>query len=225
MDRFLRARRVWALVEEGRVREAEAVLLLTGDADLEHIQQALGHASIRRVLRYIQGWNVQTYRDYLQDCETLGLDLDDRGVLFPPNLEAAHQRTINQVEYKKNKAKWDAFDKRLGGLQKLAWAVDGLLIRPPADAGELIAEGKALHHCVGGYVDSMARGETVILFIRREEAPDKPYYTLEWRNGKVVQCRTKNNKSYEMDPSVAAFVEQWVARATKKGRRKKETAA
>lgn len=221
MDRFLRARRVWGLVEEGRLREGEAVQLLTGDADLEHIQQALGHAPLRRVLRYIQGRNARTYRDYLRDCEALELDLDDRGVLFPPNLDAAHQRTISQVEYKKNKAKWDAFDKRLGGLQKLAWAIDGLLIRPPADAGELIAEGQALHHCVGGYVDRMARGETVILLIRREDAPDKPYYTLEWKDDRVIQCRTNNNKSYEMDPLVAAFVERWVARVTKKGRRKK----
>ena len=225
MDRLLRGRRVWDLVMEGRLREGEAVQLLTGDADLEHIQGALGHASLGRVLRYIQGRNVQTYRDYLRDCEALGLDLDDRAVLFPPNLDAAHHRTISQVEYKKNKAKWDAFAKRLGGLQKLAWAADGLLIRPPADAGELIAEGQALHHCVGGYVDSMARGETVILLIRREEAPDKPYYTLEWKNDRVIQCRTKNNKSYEMDPPVEEFVAQWVARATKKSGRKKGAAA
>lgn len=225
MDRFLRGRRVWALVEEGRVREGEAALLLAADAGLEDIDRALGHASVRRVLRYIQGRDVQTYRDYLRDCEALRLDLDDRAVLFPPNLEAAHRRTISQVEYKKNKDKWDAFARRLGGLQKLAWAADGLLIRPPEDAGELIAEGKALSHCVGGYVDGMAEGETVILLIRREAEPDKPYYTLEWRDGQVIQCRTRHNKSYELEPTVAAFVAQWAARAAKKDRRRKEVAA
>ena len=225
MDRLLRGRRVWKLVEEGRVREGEAALLLAADADLDHIDRALGHASIRKVLRYIQGRNAQTYRDYLRDCEALGLDLNDKSVLFPPNLDAAHLRTLSQVEYKKNKAKWDAFAKRLDGLQKLAWAADGLLIRPPADAGELIAEGQALHHCVGGYVDRMAEGKTVILLIRREAEPDKPYYTLEWRDSRVIQCRTSCNKSYELDPPVAAFVAQWTARVTKKSGRRKGAAA
>lgn len=225
LGRLLLGRRVWGLVEEGRLREGEAEQLLVAEADLEQIQGALGHAPLGRVLRYIQGRSAQTYRDYLRDCETLGLDLDDRAVLFPPNLDAAHQRTISQVEYKKNKAKWDAFAKRLGGLQKLAWAADGFLIRPPADAGELIAEGKALSHCVGGYIDGMAKGETVILFIRRAEEPDKPYYTLEWRDGRVVQCRTTHNKSYEMDAPVVSFVGQWVARVTKKSRRRKGAVA
>lgn len=37
-----------------------------------------------------------------------------------------------------------------------------MLIRPADDADELIAEGAALHHCVGGYADRMADGETAI---------------------------------------------------------------
>lgn len=43
----------------------------------------------------------------------------------------------------------------------------------------MIAEGQALHHCVGGYALRMAEGKTAIFFIRLAEEPDRPYYTLE----------------------------------------------
>lgn len=220
MERFQRGKKVWVLVEQGRLRESEAAGLLSAGADLEHIKNAVGRASIHKILRYLgEGRDAQTWRDYLADCVTLGLDLDDRAVLFPKNLEAAHQGTIAQVEYKKNKAQCEAFAKRLGSLKKLAWESGGLLIRPPADAGELVAEGKALNHCVGRYVGEMAKGETVILLIRRTAQPDKPFYTLEWRDGRVIQCRTQNNKSYEPDPEVHGFVEKWVERVAGRSRR------
>lgn len=225
MERFQRGREVWALVEEGRLRESEAVGLLTADADLESIKDAVGHASLHRILRYLnEGRDVQTWRDYLADCVALGLSLDDRAVLFPRNLDAAHQGTISQIEYKKDPARWAAFAKRLVGLKKLSWAADGLLIRPPADAGELIAEGSALNHCVGRYVDRVAKGETVILLIRRASEPDRPYYTLEWNDGRVVQCRTKNNSSYERDAEVRGFVEHWASWVAAKKKQGKKTA-
>lgn len=221
MERFQRGKEVWALVEQGRLRESEAAGLLANDTDLEQIQNAVGHASLHKILRYLgEGRNAQTWRDYLADCVTLGLDLDDRAVLFPRNLEAAHQRTISQIEYKRDHAQWEAFAKRLGGLKKLAWESNGLLIRPPVDAGELVAEGEALNHCVGGYVSKMAKGQTTILLIRRTAQPDEAFYTLEWRDGHVVQCRTRNNKSYELDPEVKGFVEEWVKRMAEKCRGK-----
>lgn len=44
----------------------------------------------------------------------------------------------------------------------------------------------------------------MILFIRQEEKPDEPYFTLEYRGGKVIQCRGKNNCN--MNTNVNAFV-------------------
>lgn len=226
MERFQRGREVWALVEQGRLKESEAAGLLRCDTDLERLKHAVGRASLHKILRYLgEGRDAQTWRDYLADCVTLGLDLDDRAVLFPKNLEAAHQGTIRQVEYKKDPARWAAFAKRLPGLKKLAWAADGLLIRPPADAGELILEGQALNHCVGRYVDDMAKGRTVILFIRRAQTPDTPFYTLEWKEGRVVQCRTRNNSPYDRDPAVRAFVARWVERVAKAKEKKGVSAA
>lgn len=81
----------------------------------------------------------------------------------------------------------------------------GLIIRVPQNAEEIKAEGAALHHCVGTYVEQVARGQTMILFVRKATEPDKPYYTLEWKNNRVVQCRGSHNK--DMTSEVKGFVE------------------
>lgn len=68
---------------------------------------------------------------------------------------------------------------------------------------EIKEEGRTLHHCVGTYVERVARGETMILFIRRIEKPAEPFYTMEFRDGKVVQCRGKHNCA--MTKEIKAF--------------------
>ena len=140
----------------------------------------------------------------------LHMDLNDKQVLFPPNLMAAHNRTTAQVKYQANEIKREQFEKTRQKLKWMEWEKDGLLIRLPVDAAELVAEGQYLHHCVAGYADRMADEKTVILLIRRKEEPDTPFFTLEWLQGHVQQCRTTGNKSYEKEPDVLSFVNQWV---------------
>nr|DAL03911.1 MAG TPA: PcfJ like protein [Caudoviricetes sp.] len=164
----------------------------------------------------------EIFRDYLMDCVTLGLDMHDREVLLPKDLNAAHRRTIAQVKHRANEAKRAAFHKQSEKLEKWRYEKGGLLIRPAADADELIAEGASLHHCVGGYADRMADGETAIFFVRRSDAPEEPYYTLELRNRSVVQCRTLHNASYEANQTVHDFVTEWL-RDVVHGKNKQKT--
>ena len=86
---------------------------------------------------------------------------------------------------------------------------------------ELTAEGKALHHCVGGYIKRMAEGETAIFFLRKANEPDKPFYTLELQKQRVIQCRTEHNASYDRNTDVKKFVDMWMEKVVKKGGNKK----
>ena len=43
------------------------------------------------------------FRDYIEECQTLGLDLNDKQVLFPKNLKQAHERTMAQIKFEKTK--------------------------------------------------------------------------------------------------------------------------
>ena len=81
----------------------------------------------------------------------------------------------------------------------------GLVLVVPQSGDEIRKEGEALHHCVGGYVESVAKGETNIFFVRKADHPEKSYFTMEWKNNKVVQCRGKSNCG--MPPDVKAFVQ------------------
>ena len=45
-----------------------------------------------------------------------------------------------------------------------------------------MAEGNELKHCITGketYFDRMAKQESYLLFLRKTDTPEKPYYTLE----------------------------------------------
>ena len=248
-----KVKELWDCVLEGKLRETELAEFAMAMVDLEHIRDALGHASVHKILKYVSGQvekererndkekeearrkgspyytrdleTPQTYRDYLKDCVKLHLDLDDSAVLLPADLIAAHARTISMVKHKASEISRERFAKATESQKWMEWERDGLLIRLPVDGAELIAEGKYLHHCVGGYAERMANGKTTILLIRRVEDPDTPFYTLEWLEGRVQQCRTMRNQSYTEDETVKAFVDAWVEQVATKGKRKKKAAS
>ncbi|MDU1714627.1 MAG: PcfJ domain-containing protein, partial [Streptococcus vestibularis] len=51
-------------------------------------------------------------------------------------------------------------------------------------------------------------GKTTIVFIRRKEKPDMPYFTLEYRNQQVIQIQEKCNRQ-EVPKKIKQAVRQW----------------
>lgn len=49
----------------------------------------------------------------------------------------------------------------------------------PTKGQDLVKEGSEMHHCVGGYVDNVANGTTLIVFIRHKDTPDQCYITAQ----------------------------------------------
>ncbi|MBS3885593.1 MAG: PcfJ domain-containing protein [Dethiobacter sp.] len=133
------------------------------------------------------------WRDYIKDCKELGYDLTKERTRFPTNLYKAHQKTIKLVKHKADEILNQKIKHRAEKIKHLCFEKDGLLIRPALSTEELITEGKVLDHCVGGYSKGYAEGKGDILFVRRIEEPDKPYFTVEVRGGFVAQCRGRKN--------------------------------
>ena len=71
-------------------------------------------------------------------------------------------------------------------------------------------------------MERVAKGETDVVFVRREEELKKPYITVEIRNGEILQARRKNNDSLD-DPG-KAFLEAFEAAKLKKNERARVTA-
>lgn len=162
--------------------------------------------------------------EYLEWCQELKYDLNNKFFYMPNNFRKVHDRTYKEYQalqdkkaaeekarrekeaYRRMKkierAMEDIFKKN-EGVDAFSIAGKGLILKVPKSADEIRAEGAALHHCVATYVDRVAKGKTVILFIRKAKEPDKSYYTLEWNGERVVQCR--GFKNCDMTPDVKAF--------------------
>lgn len=67
----------------------------------------------------------------------------------------------------------------------------GLVLVVPQSGDEIRKEGEALHHCVGGYVESVAKGETNIFFVRKADHPEKSYFTMEWKITRSYSAEVK----------------------------------
>lgn len=188
----------------------------------------LRYASPRKVLRYLDAqwetekglktrWGSRRYsdkndilrdwKDYLGECRLLRYDLKNDFVLFPKNLAEAHDQAMEMGEAEE-KGGYPVIAEMADEFNRYyAYAGKELLIRAPKDHKELTREGQKLKHCVATYAKEVARGETVILFIRKVSEPDKPFYTLEYQDGEVQQCRGLQNCS--MTENVKKFVETW----------------
>lgn len=146
------------------------------------------------------------YFDYIRDCAKLGLDLKDKSVLHPKDIGRAHINTIRQIQYKRNELLEKAYQRRRRELErKYSFEADGFAVVVPESTADYIAEGKAMHNCVGGYIDNVAHGKTDVVFIRRMDAPDKSYITMEINQGRIIQARAHHNT--KPDDEGLAFVE------------------
>lgn len=172
------------------------------------------------------------YKDYIQQCEMLEYDLTDKNIAVPMNLFQAHQQLTEILSAKKaaeeaeiQRKKMKDFKKRLQKLKdKYCYSNGELFIRPAESYKDLQKEGTTLHHCVySNYADRHIKSTTTILFIRRVSEPDKPFYTMEFKDNDVVQCRTAYNGG--MTDEIKAFITEWKKYLKSNNKRKKKEAA
>lgn len=192
---------------------------------LERIERRAGN--MEKVLRYLAKNTDRTpdlYDDYLSECEQLGYDLTDKSVLFPKDLRTAHAHTMAQIKYKQNQSLEIEYEEKRRPVmkRKYEWAAMGMAVIVPEHVSDLISEGEKQHNCVGSYMESVAKGRTDVVFIRKDKAPEKSYITMEIHNGRIIQARTKNNGP--LDKLGEEFVEAFRAEKLEKKRKRRKTA-
>lgn len=80
----------------------------------------------------------------------------------------------------------------------------------PKTTQDIINEGKALHHCVGVYVDKVVRREDMIYFLRKDK--DTPYVTIEVKDKKVTQVEgDMNNRFISRGSPEYEAIKEWAA--------------
>jgi len=141
---------------------------------------------------YSQSYNRRNYGyylDYLQVYVQLPDDLKKDFPLIPKkeNIEKYHDRITLVYEHNRQ-AIWELKNKELTNkylenyypkAKKLEFEDDNYSIIACPKLSDLTTEGKVLHHCVGTYINSVANGYEYILFLRKKEQLDTPFFTID----------------------------------------------
>lgn len=151
--------------------------------------------------------NIHEYNDYLRIASQLEYDMKDKNILYPVNINEAHNRIVRLYEINKSKKIKNAIQKRYKELVKNNYKNKKFIIFPASSISSLINESKQQNNCVKTYAEGIAKGECDIYFMRLVDSPDKSLVTVEVRNKKIVQKRTKNNEI--TTPEQDMFLSLW----------------
>ena len=166
--------------------------------------------SIRICLR--NGYKIKDatmWCDYIDFLRYFGKDLYNAKYVCPTDLHAEHDRYMNkkakaQQEIEKHLEKEDAFKEAKAKFFGLMFS-DGLIsVRVLESVAEIVIEGKAMHHCVGGYY---TKNDSLILSAcidgKRIETIEVSLSQL-----RVIQSRGVCNKNTEHHDRIINLVNQ-----------------
>lgn len=168
------------------------------------------------------GWAVAEYGDYLDMAKKQGLNLGSDLFLFPKNLILAHDDCVAfekehelEIKAKETRKKFPGVEPVLREIKdKYAYESDKFRIIVPQKIEEIIHEGRTLGHCIDTtdrYFDRISQKISYLVFLRRAEEPDRPWYTLEIEPGGTVrqQRTTGNNQDKKDAEEYMPFIREW----------------
>ena len=128
-------------------------------------------------------------------------------MLIEINIIDKEERTKEEQE-RLNKLAAKLYDQRK---EKFEYTDDNFSIIVPEEMNKITKEGVYLHHCVGGYVNRVAEGRTNILFLRKNDDIDIPFFTIEVSNSnEIIQIHGLYNRWLGNEPEAVKFVINWI---------------
>jgi len=221
-------------VDEELVRE---VTKYTRYKSQDDICLFLQRKNLRKMLSYLNKlqqeadvspeYAIRDYEDYLEQLARLRIPADKHN-RFPANFYHVHDELAKQireeeakVEQAKTRQKNEILRKVIKDIKKdYEVKSNSFIIVWPQSKADFTKEGQLQHNCVGGYFDRCAKNETTVFFLRKKEEPEKPFCTVEFKNGKLIQCRTKFNNDA---PEEAMKYMEKIEKYYEKQQRTKET--
>lgn len=166
--------------------------------------------TIRKTYRYVSENNIHAsdYFDYLENAEFLHYNLNADSVRYPKKFKEEHDFAAKEVKSKLDEKAYYRIQLLLPAMhERYDFEDDDFIVTAPKDGKAIKDEGTKLGHCVSTYIPRVAKGETVILFIRRKSEPNKPFVTMEVKNDTVIQVRARENGTPEK--AVQEFVKKF----------------
>lgn len=137
------------------------------------------------------------YKDYLKKNRSLDYILEK---------EAEEKKQFEKIS---NRKKYKILKEALKKQKKILLEFKDYILTNPTCWEDFEKESEELHHCLASnnmmYAEKVILKKSNIYFLRKKDNPEKPFFTIEASNNKIVQCRTKNN---ETDPEITKIVEK-----------------
>lgn len=214
------------------------------DCDVNDILRILEYSSLRKFCQFFRRWESENctkpydnyyywdprrtffgdYKDYIENATLLEYDLSNLEVLYPKNFKQAHDLASDIVNDKKfSEGELPQIARQYEKYSNLySYEDKDFCIMPPRRHNDLKNEGKTLCHCVATYAKKVATEKTIILFVRKTNEKEKPYFTLELNpvTLRIEQCRGFENCSYPNE--VKKFMDKWYKTKIEPLKRSKE---
>ena len=164
---------------------------------------------------------LQVWKDYLSMAGKLRLDVYDSIIYRTSDLQRRHSEAVIQMEEKKKEIRRRELEEKYVGFQeqlialkeKYEFSAGEYQIVAPKSIDDILYEGDTLHHCVNktdNYFDRIASKESYILFLRKKENPEVPFYTLEAEpDGTIRQKRAEFDRQNKDIDEVTSFLRLW----------------
>lgn len=154
---------------------------------------------------------IYLYRDYLSMVDQLGV-----ADALRPNFETLedvkdmHDSLLEIFNAKADEIANKSFAKRIPDWKKFEYKGKDFAVVIPTKTTDLAKEGFELHHCVKSYIGRVIKGDTNIVFIRKNEELDKPFFTVEVTNDNVIeQVHGFANRNANTENGMREFVKEW----------------
>jgi hypothetical protein len=72
---------------------------------------------------------------------------------------------------------------------------------------DIVDEGVNQSHCVADYVDKVVKNETLVVFMRKVDEPEKSLVTVEVKNGVITQAQGYASRKITEDEE--KFLMKW----------------
>ena len=153
---------------------------------------------------------LSVWSDYLRMANTLGVDLSDKSKKFPTSLRKEHDVAVFAYRAVKVEMDQKAFAKRAEVNKFYEFEHEGLMAIVPTTPQEIIEEANAQRNCLRSYVDRVRKGQTVVVFVRKKDEPEKTFLSAEILDGHLTQLKGFCN-SDPRTKEIVEFVKEWSA--------------
>lgn len=164
---------------------------------------------------------IREYRDYLNMAKARGMNISDEIVYRNKKWRTFHAKYIEEKEADEDKEINRKYQNIINDYEEncreFQAAAGDYLFLVPRSASDIRNEGRRQHHCVGraGYIEKMDKRESFIIFLRKQEEPEVPYYTIETDGTRVIQAYG----AYDRKPDwtmVNKLLQEWIQEVRKR---------